>query len=83
MCFLLLHFTLSAAMAWYVVHCGKEPGMYSSWDKPHAQVDGFKGACYKKFKSREKAFQAFYGHGEPVKPPQLKPAGHDQLPLLI
>jgi hypothetical protein len=37
----------------------------------------------KKFKSREKAFQAFYGHGEPVKPPQLKPAGHDQLPLLI
>ena len=41
--FLLLHFTFSAAMAWYVVHRRKEPGVYSSWDKAHAQVDGFQG----------------------------------------
>ena len=68
-------------MAWYVVHCGKEPGLYSSWDKAHAQVDGFKGACYQKFKSREEAFQTFYGHGEPMKQPQLEHAGHYQHPL--
>ena len=41
--FLLLHFTFSIAMAWYVVHRRKEPGVYSSWDKAHAQVDGFQG----------------------------------------
>ena len=39
--FLLLHFTFSIAMAWYVVHRRKEPGVYSSWDKARAQVDGF------------------------------------------
>jgi hypothetical protein len=84
-------------MAWYVVHHGREPSVYSSWDKAHALVDGFKGNCYKKYNSREEAFEAFFGHGQPVNPPLLEPmnppllellhppllepAGHDQFPL--
>lgn len=40
-----------------------------------------KGNCYKKINSREEAFQAFYGQGQHVNPPQLEPAGHDQFPL--
>jgi hypothetical protein len=51
----------------------------------------------KKYNSREEAFEAFFGHGQPVNPPLLEPmnppllellhppllepAGHDQFPL--
>jgi viroplasmin and RNaseH domain-containing protein len=48
-------------MAWYVVHVGRRPGVYSNWDDAHAQVNGYKGCCHKKFKTREEAFEAFYG----------------------
>jgi viroplasmin and RNaseH domain-containing protein len=55
-------------MAWYVVHVGRRPGVYSKWDDAHAQVNGYKGCCHKKFKTREEAFQAFYdGHYNEVK----------------
>jgi viroplasmin and RNaseH domain-containing protein len=48
-------------MAWYVVHVGRRPGVYSNWDDAHTQVNGYKGCCHKKFKTREEAFEAFYG----------------------
>ena len=48
-------------MTWYVVHRGRKTGVFCSWDACHAQVIGFKGACYKGFNSREEAFAAFYG----------------------
>ena len=48
-------------MAWYVVHVGRQTGVFPTWDACHAQVDGFRGACYKKFKTREEAVKAFYG----------------------
>ena len=35
--------------------------MFSSWGDCHAQVDGFSGACYKKYRTKEEAFSAFYG----------------------
>lgn len=35
-----------AGMSWYVVHAGR---VFSNWEACHAQVDGFGGACYKKF----------------------------------
>ena len=60
------------AMAWYVVHIGKEPGVYSSWAEAHAQVDGFKGNCYKKYETRNEALLAFYGD-QPENPPLLQP----------
>ena len=59
-------------MAWYVVHVGKEPGVYSSWAEAHAQGDGFKGNCYKKYKIRNEALLAFYGD-QPENPPPLQP----------
>lgn len=48
-------------MAWYVVHAGRKTGVFSTWEAWHAQVDGFKGAWYKKFTRREEALAAFYG----------------------
>jgi hypothetical protein len=74
-------FVLSQVMAWYVVHCGRKPGVYASWDIAHAQVDGFKGACYKKFKSKEEADQAFYDHGKVEKQPQCEADMHDKPPM--
>jgi len=56
-------------MAWYVVHVGKKPGVYSSWEEAHEQVNGFKGNCYKKYNTRNQAKQAFYGH--PLENPPL------------
>ncbi|KAF8733917.1 hypothetical protein HU200_014774 [Digitaria exilis] len=48
-------------MRWYVVHVGRETGVFSTWEAAHAQVDGFKGACYQRYNSRDEAMQAFYG----------------------
>ena len=48
-------------MAWYVVYVGRQTGVFSSWGDCHAQVDGFSGACYKKYRTKEEAFSAFYG----------------------
>ena len=48
-------------MAWYVVHVSRQTGVFSSWRNCHAQVDGFSGACYKKYRTKEEAFSAFYG----------------------
>jgi viroplasmin and RNaseH domain-containing protein len=74
-------------MAWYVVHVGKEPGVYGTWAEAHAQVDGFKGNCYKKYNTRNEALQAFYGHLpenppllQPLNPPVLENGGHDDFP---
>lgn len=61
-------------MSWYVVHAGRRTGVFSTWDACHAQVDGFRGACYKKYKTREEAVAAFYG---PKNEPELKPVVAD------
>jgi ribonuclease HI len=44
----------------YAVKIGKVPGIYSTWDACKAMVDGFPGAVYKSFKTREEA-EAFVG----------------------
>lgn len=36
-------------MYYYAVHTGYNKGIYSTWDECKIQVDGFKGAKYKKF----------------------------------
>ena len=44
----------------YAVKVGKTPGVYDTWDDCKAQVDGFSGAKYKKFGTKEEA-EAFVG----------------------
>jgi ribonuclease HI len=34
---------------YYVVHVGRQQGIYTTWADCKAQVDGFKGAIYKGF----------------------------------
>lgn len=47
-----------AKQKYYVVWVGKTPGIYTSWDQCKAQVEGFTGAKYKSFSSRQEAEQA-------------------------
>lgn len=44
---------------YYVVWKGKETGIFDSWDKCKKQIDGFTGAQYKSFKTRQAAETAF------------------------
>ncbi|MEJ2162739.1 MAG: ribonuclease H family protein [Robiginitalea sp.] len=43
---------------YYVVWKGKNPGVYSSWDACKAEIEGFEGALYMAFDSKEEADQA-------------------------
>ena len=45
---------------YYVVWKGKETGVFDSWDKCKRQIDGFIGAQYKSFKTKEAAISAFH-----------------------
>lgn len=47
--------TMAKAKKIYAVFQGKIPGLYETWDEASAQVQGFKGAVYKSFPSREEA----------------------------
>jgi len=40
---------------YYAVKCGREIGIYLTWDECKSQVDGFKGALYKSFTSKQDA----------------------------
>lgn len=48
-----------AKKKFYVVWQGINPGVYDSWDKCKAQVEGFEGARYKSFPTKEIAERAF------------------------
>ena len=48
------------AQKYYAVRTGKKPGIYNTWEECKAVVDGYPGAQYKSFKTREKA-EAFAG----------------------
>ncbi len=41
----------------YAVRCGREPGIYETWEACRAQVEGYSGAVFKGFRSREEAEQ--------------------------
>jgi ribonuclease HI len=43
----------------YVVWKGKETGIFDSWDKCKKQIQGFMGAQYKSFRTKEAANHAF------------------------
>ena len=59
---------------YYVVKRGRNPGVYYTWDDCKKEVQGFNGAVYKGFVTKEDA-EAWYG--KPVKeaPKIVKPAG--------
>jgi ATP-dependent DNA helicase PIF1 len=45
----------SASASFYAVRRGIVPGIYTSWEECKAQIDGFPGAQYKKFKLAQEA----------------------------
>jgi ribonuclease HI len=44
---------------YYVVWKGFEPGIYDSWPESKQQIDGFEGALYKSFATKEEAEEAY------------------------
>ena len=44
----------------YVVWKGKNPGIYDSWDKCKAEIQGFENAVYKSFTDRSLAEKAYH-----------------------
>ena len=56
-------------MVYYVVHKGRNPGIYTSWDKCKKEIEKFEGAIFKKFTDKNEA-SAFLkvGFGEGKKP---------------
>ncbi|WP_297012085.1 ribonuclease H family protein [uncultured Dialister sp.] len=58
------NFKTSAKKKYYIVKKGKKPGVYYNWPDCQKQVQGFPGAVYKGFVTREEA-EAWYG--KPVK----------------
>jgi ribonuclease HI len=44
---------------YYVIWVGAAPGVYDSWDEARIQVEGYPGASYRGYKSKEEAVQAF------------------------
>ena len=48
-------------MAWYVVHVGRMPGIYLTWEDCYAQVNRYLGNCYKKYNTEAEALRANYG----------------------
>ena len=46
-------------MKFYVVWQGRETGIFTSWEECKPQIEDYKGAQYKSFKTREEAEQAF------------------------
>lgn len=49
-------------MNYYVVHTGRNPGIYKSWEECKKQIDFFSGAKYKKFSNRDEA-EYYLKHG--------------------
>jgi len=56
-----------AKQKFYVVWKGRKPGIYTSWTECEAQVNGFTGAEYKAFPTREMAENAFRNKYEDFK----------------
>ena len=56
--------TYSKHPKYYVVWVGRSTGVFGTWDACKEQVDGFEGAKYKAFPSRESAEEAFKGGAE-------------------
>lgn len=49
------------AKNWYVVHRGKVPGVYNSWEECQKQVNDYRNNNYKGFQTRNEA-KDYYNH---------------------
>lgn len=47
---------------YYVVWYGRQTGIFDSWDKCSKQINGFSGAKYKSFETKEEADNAYLGN---------------------
>jgi ribonuclease HI len=56
----------------YVVWVGYKPGVYSSWEDCRKQVEGFQGAKFKAFSSKQEAAQALDSGPENFKEQKLE-----------
>ena len=54
-------------MKYYAVKNGYHPGIYTSWDDCKKEVDGFKGAKFKSFATKEEAEEFISGKVKEVK----------------
>lgn len=52
--------------SFYAVRQGYKVGIYDNWTQCHAQVNGYKGAIYKKFKTYQQAEAFLRGEEEPL-----------------
>ncbi|KAK3198331.1 hypothetical protein Dsin_021746 [Dipteronia sinensis] len=52
------YFAYMAKKSVYVVFKGRKAGVFNSWPNCHEQVNGFKGASYKKFNTVDEAYEA-------------------------
>ncbi len=57
-------FPSSITMPFYTVARGRQPGIYKTWAECKAQVDGFKGARFKKFSTESEAGQFLVDHSD-------------------
>jgi ribonuclease HI len=64
---------------YYVVWKGRKTGIFSSWEACAAQVQGFTGARYKSFPTRQAAEQALHGQGTPAPRARTAEAGRKWL----
>ncbi|MBR1390241.1 MAG: ribonuclease H family protein [Lachnospiraceae bacterium] len=58
------------ATKFYAVKIGKKPGIYTTWEECRAMVEGYSGAKYKSFPTREEAQAYLGGPGSDVKEKQ-------------
>jgi len=69
---------------YYAVRQGRRPGIYHDWDACKAEVDGFAGAQYKSFSTREDAELYLKGQNQqpslPGTKPLAKPSTHELVP---
>ncbi|MGK7932167.1 MAG: viroplasmin family protein [Microcystaceae cyanobacterium] len=69
-----------ATKKYYVVWQGRRTGIFASWQDCKQQVDGFKGAKYKSFKTRGEAEEAF-GLTQPLSLLSVEPETEQTLTL--
>ena len=55
------HMPLAIFWFWYVVTRGRKTRIFTSWEECHEHVNGFPGALFKKYKTKEEATAAFFG----------------------
>lgn len=59
-------------MKYYAVKKGRQVGIYKDWDSAKAQVDGYKGAVYKSFSTKQEADNFIAGITVKQQPPKTE-----------